>query len=226
MEHSEAFHNNCVINLCCLCSKRENLSLEKWSSVYLCEKFKYKILVVFGVNISTDEGGKHPIQLCTLCYRRIINSRRNQGGKPQSEFVSSAEKSEFPLIDSKWSAWSDISSYESCFSCKTFCDQKKGDRPKQSRQKGHWWQCFSKSTSNGQWFLYISCSRSFFNPIKTSYHNSRSTLFNPKEKVQVRWCLNSVFSFGQKCIWCQHKRLFTKAIHCFFELRRILLQTN
>ena len=134
-EHSEAFHNNCVINLCRIRSKREKLSSEKRSSIHLCEKFKDEILVVFGVNISSDEGGKHPIQLCTRCHRRIINRRRNQGGKPQSEFVSSAEKSEFALIDNKWSAWSGISSYESCFACKTFCDQRKGGRPKQCRQK-------------------------------------------------------------------------------------------
>ena len=65
----------------------------------------------------------------------MINSRINQGGKPQSEFVSSAQKSEFALIDNKWSAWSGISSYDSCYACKTFCDQRKGGRPKQCRQK-------------------------------------------------------------------------------------------
>ena len=103
-EHSEAFHNNCVINLGRICSKREKLSSEKRSPIYLCEMFKDEILVVFGVNISTDEGGKRPTQLRTHCYRRIISSRRNQGGKPQSDFVSSAEKSEFALTDNKWSA--------------------------------------------------------------------------------------------------------------------------
>ena len=137
-EHSEAFHNNCVINLGRICSKREKLSSEKRSPIYLCEMFKDEILVVFGLNISTDEGGKHPIQMCTRCYRRIITSRRNQGGKPQSEFVPLAEKPEFAQIGNKWSAWSGISSYESCFACKTFCDQRKGGRPKQCRQKGHW----------------------------------------------------------------------------------------
>ena len=125
-EHSEAFHNNCAINLGRICSKREKLSSEKRSSIHLCEKFKDEILVVFGVNISSDEGGKHPIQLCTRCYRRIINSRRNQGGKPQSEFVSSAEKSEFPLIDSKWSVGQVLAPTKAVLHAKHFVIRGKG----------------------------------------------------------------------------------------------------
>ena len=54
-EHSEAFQNNCVINLCRICSKREKLSSEKRPAIYLCKKIEDEILVVFGVNISTDE---------------------------------------------------------------------------------------------------------------------------------------------------------------------------
>ena len=35
---------------------------DKRSSVYRCEKFKDEILTVFGLNISSDEEGKHPLQ--------------------------------------------------------------------------------------------------------------------------------------------------------------------
>ena len=125
-EHSEAFHNNCVINLCRICSKREKLFSEKRSSIHLCEKFKDEILVVFGVNISNDEGGKHPIQLCTRCHRRMINRRRNQGGKPQSEFVSSAEKSGFALIDNKWSVGQVLAPMTAVMHAKHFVIRRKG----------------------------------------------------------------------------------------------------
>ena len=67
------------------------------------------------------------------CAHTAIGKKNKQQKK--SGWQATAEKSEFALIDNKWSAWSGISSYESCFACKTFCNQKKGGRPKQCRQK-------------------------------------------------------------------------------------------
>ena len=88
-EHSKAFHDSCVLKLCRVCSYKEKVrSNKRRPSVYRCEKFRDEILTVFGLNISSDEEGKHPSLLCTRCYRTIINSRKLQGGKPRSGFVS------------------------------------------------------------------------------------------------------------------------------------------
>ena len=67
-EHSKAFHDSCVLKLCRVCSYREKVrsdKRDKRSSVYRCEKFRDEILTVFGLNISSDEEGKHPSLLCT-----------------------------------------------------------------------------------------------------------------------------------------------------------------
>ena len=132
-EHSKAFHDSCILKLCRVCDNREKVrsdKRDKRSSVYRCEKFSDEILTVFGINVSSDEEGKHPSLLCTRCYRTIINSRKLQGGTPQSHFVSQERKAEVALIDSKWNAWScGASSISSCFSCSSFSKQRKGGRP-------------------------------------------------------------------------------------------------
>lgn len=114
-----------------MCGNRQKHISEKRSCTFLCEKFKDELLIVFGVNISSDERGKHPPHLCSHCYRRIINSRRKRGGKEQSEFISSAEKAVIAAVDNNWTVWSHTITLSACFACRTFCDQKKGGRPKQ-----------------------------------------------------------------------------------------------
>ena len=62
------FMTSCVLKLCRVCSYREKVrsdKRDKRSSVYRCEKFRDEILTVFGLNISSDEEGKHPSLLCT-----------------------------------------------------------------------------------------------------------------------------------------------------------------
>jgi len=137
-EHSKAFHDSCILKLCRMCGNREKVrsdKRDKRSSVYRCAKFSDEILTVFGINVSSDEEGKHPSLLCTRCYRTIINSRKLQGGTPQSRFVSQERKAEVALIDSKWSVWScGASSVSSCFSCSSFSKQRKGGRPPLNRR--------------------------------------------------------------------------------------------
>ena len=139
-EHSKAFHDSCILKLCRVCGNREKVrsdKRDKRSSVYRCEKFSDEILTVFGINVSSDEEGKHPSPLFTRCYRTIINSRKLQGGTPQSRFVSQERKAEVALTDSKWSVWSCSASrsISNCFSCSSFSEQRKGGRPPLDRRR-------------------------------------------------------------------------------------------
>ena len=128
-EHSKAVHDKCVLKLCRVCGDGEKVRSEKRNWVYLCQKFSEEISIIFDLNISLDEAGKHPSRLCNQCYKKI-NSRRKQGGKPQNCFISSEEKVNIALLDSKWCELASTSSVSSCFSCNIFFDQTKGGRPK------------------------------------------------------------------------------------------------
>lgn len=112
--YDEKHHCSAIDNLCRICGNRSNGRYVK-GKAKACVQYKDAIKSLYGVDIATDIPNIHPTQMCSTCYRRIINAKRNTDGKNYAV-------SDIGNINQKWQAHKDLD----CFACVSYETSKKG----------------------------------------------------------------------------------------------------